>query len=77
MNAPGEVIAEGLNAEDVRRYVAASAGMVPPESLTTAIHDQTEGNPLFVREVVQFLAQNGQLNGGGATIRKSLHGTRR
>lgn len=59
----------GLNAEDVRRYVAAAANLVPPESLTKAIHDQTEGNPLFVREVVRFLAQNGQLTGGGAAIR--------
>ena len=56
----------GLNADDVRRYVAASANLVPPESLTTAIHDQTEGNPLFVREVVRFLVQNGQLTAGSA-----------
>ncbi len=59
----------GLNAEDVRRYVAATANLVPPESLISAIHNQTEGNPLFVREVVRFLAQNGQLNGGGGAIR--------
>ena len=49
----------GLNAEEVRRFVATTAGIVPPAWLTQAIHDQTEGNPLFVREVVRFLAQQG------------------
>ena len=53
----------GLNAEDVRRFVATTAGMVPPAWLTSAIHGQTEGNPLFVREVVRFLAQQGHFNG--------------
>jgi predicted ATPase len=53
----------GLNAEDVRRFVATAAGMVPPAWLTRAIHDQTEGNPLFVREVVRFLDQQGQFSG--------------
>ncbi len=53
----------GLNAEDVRRLVATATGMVPPAWLTSAIHDQTEGNPLFVREVVRFLAQQGHFSG--------------
>jgi DNA-binding CsgD family transcriptional regulator/tetratricopeptide (TPR) repeat protein len=60
----------GLNAEDVRQFVATAAGMVPPAWLTSAIHSQTEGNPLFVREVVRFLAQEGHFNGTApATIR--------
>lgn len=49
----------GLNADDVRRFVATAAGVVPPVWLTSAIHSQTEGNPLFVREVVRLLAQGG------------------
>jgi DNA-binding CsgD family transcriptional regulator len=49
----------GLNAEDVRRFVATAAGVVPPAWLTSAIHSQTEGNPLFVREVVQLLVEGG------------------
>jgi DNA-binding CsgD family transcriptional regulator/tetratricopeptide (TPR) repeat protein len=52
----------GLNADDVRRFVATAAGMVPPAWLTSAIHDQTEGNPLFVREVVRFLALQGHFS---------------
>jgi DNA-binding CsgD family transcriptional regulator len=56
----------GLNADDVRRFVASSAGMVPPAWLTSAIHSQTEGNPLFVREVVRFLAQEGHFSGAAS-----------
>jgi DNA-binding CsgD family transcriptional regulator/tetratricopeptide (TPR) repeat protein len=53
----------GLNADDVHRFVTSAAGMVPPTWLTIAIHGQTEGNPLFVREVVRFLAQEGHFGG--------------
>jgi len=49
----------GLNVDDVGCFVAATAGMVPPAWLTSSIHTQTEGNPLFVREVVHFLAHEG------------------
>jgi DNA-binding CsgD family transcriptional regulator/tetratricopeptide (TPR) repeat protein len=52
----------GLNQEDVRQFVTTTAGMAVPNALTTAIHSQTEGNPLFVNEVVRFLAQQGGFN---------------
>jgi DNA-binding CsgD family transcriptional regulator/tetratricopeptide (TPR) repeat protein len=55
----------GLNADDVRSFVAAAAGVTPPAWLTSAIHSQTEGNPLFVREVVRFLAHEGHFNDTG------------
>jgi DNA-binding CsgD family transcriptional regulator/tetratricopeptide (TPR) repeat protein len=51
----------GLNAEDVQRFVVTAAGMTPPLWLMNAIHSQTEGNPLFVREVVRLLEQGGHL----------------
>jgi DNA-binding CsgD family transcriptional regulator len=52
----------GLSSEDVRRFVTTTAGMALPAWLTSAIHSQTEGNPLFVHEVVRFLAQEGRFN---------------
>jgi ATP/maltotriose-dependent transcriptional regulator MalT len=61
----------GLSAEDVRRFVATAAGMVPPVWLTNAIHNQTEGNPLFVREVVRFLAQEGLFSGAALSAAAS------
>src|SRR5205085_8745689 len=43
-------------------------------SLVQAVHRQTEGNPLFVQEVIRYLAEDGQLaqasaggGGGGQT----------
>ena len=32
-----------------------------PWSLAEAVHRQTEGNPLFVQEVIRFLAEEGSL----------------
>jgi ATP/maltotriose-dependent transcriptional regulator MalT len=52
----------GLSSEDVRQFVTTTAGMALPAWLTNAIHSQTEGNPLFVHEVVRFLAQEGRFN---------------
>jgi ATP/maltotriose-dependent transcriptional regulator MalT len=52
----------GLDIEDVSHFATTTAGMTLPSWLTSAIHSQTEGNPLFVREVVRFLEQQGHLN---------------
>jgi ATP/maltotriose-dependent transcriptional regulator MalT len=49
----------GLDIDDVSHFATTAAGMALPPWLTNAIHGQTEGNPLFVREVVRFLAQEG------------------
>lgn len=59
----------GLDIEDVGHFATTAAGMALPPWLTNAIHSQTEGNPLFVREVVHFLEQEGHLNlASAATI---------
>ena len=42
-----------------------------------AIHAETEGNPLFVGEVVRLLAAEGDLAGGHAEIRQASRGDRR
>ena len=52
----------GLDIGDVSRYATTTAGMTLPNWLTSAIHSQTEGNTLFVREVVRFLQQEGHLS---------------
>jgi hypothetical protein len=51
----------GLTTADVARYVELSAGATPPAELTAAIHAETEGNPLFVGEVVRLLTAEGRL----------------
>jgi DNA-binding CsgD family transcriptional regulator len=50
----------GLSAEEVQAFIA-TAGMTALVGLAKALYDQTEGNPLFLREIVRFLEQRGAL----------------
>ena len=52
----------GLERDDVGRFLEISAGVSPPPDLVRAIHVQTEGNPLFVTEVVRLLVEEGALS---------------
>ncbi|TET55086.1 MAG: hypothetical protein E3J50_05405, partial [Dehalococcoidia bacterium] len=49
----------GLNVDEVRKLVSSIAGPDVPWGLAEAVHRQTEGNPLFVQEVVRYLAEEG------------------
>jgi class 3 adenylate cyclase/DNA-binding CsgD family transcriptional regulator len=53
----------GLSAEEVQAFITA-AGATAPAGLAMTLHDQTEGNPLFLREIVRFLEQRGALAAG-------------
>jgi tetratricopeptide (TPR) repeat protein len=55
----GRVLLRGLNADEVRRMLSGIAGQDIPWGLAKAVHRQTEGNPLFVQEVVRYLAEEG------------------
>ena len=58
----------GLDIGDVSDFATTTAGMNLPPWLTSAIHGQTEGNPLFVREVVRFLEQEGYFKLASSTM---------
>jgi tetratricopeptide (TPR) repeat protein len=47
---------QGLNRGEVRDLVEALAGKAPSAAMAAAVHEATEGNPLFVRETVRVLA---------------------
>ncbi len=51
----------GLSAEEVHDFIAAASGTRPPAWLAASLYAQTEGNPLFLREIVRFLEQQGVL----------------
>ncbi len=51
----------GLDEEEVARFIAVTAGMTPSPALVAAVHRETEGNPLFVTEVVRLLETEGRL----------------
>jgi len=55
----GRVALRGLNADEVRRMLENITGQDVPWGLAEAVHRQTEGNPLFVQEVVRYLAEEG------------------
>jgi eukaryotic-like serine/threonine-protein kinase len=51
----------GLEQDDVARFIEQVSGASPSPQLVTAISDETEGNPLFVSEIVRLLATEGSL----------------
>src|SRR5262249_15187611 len=52
----------GLVRDDVGRLVEATAGATPPASLVSDVHRITEGNPLFVKELVRVLRDENALD---------------
>ena len=57
----------GLSAEEVHDFIAAASGTKPPAWLAASLYTQTEGNPLFLREIVRFLEQQGVLGADRTT----------
>ena len=65
------VLLRGLSEQDVARFIEIAAGVQPPAGLTATVHRHTEGNPLFVTEVVRELVQSGELSkdrGSGESV---------
>jgi DNA-binding SARP family transcriptional activator len=60
----------GLVAPDVARLIELTAEVAPAQELVAGIYEETEGNPLFVGEVVRLLAQEGLLAGGRQDVEK-------
>ena len=52
----------GLSRTEMARFIELTVGRAPSNRLLTAVHRETEGNPLFVREVVELLAHEGRLD---------------
>jgi tetratricopeptide (TPR) repeat protein len=55
----GRILLRGLNADEVKRMLESITREEIPWGLAEAVHRQTEGNPLFVQEVVRYLAEEG------------------
>ncbi|MGH2542909.1 MAG: ATP-binding protein, partial [Ardenticatenaceae bacterium] len=56
----------GLSIGDVSAFIKAVADIKPSLSIVGAIHSHTEGNPLFIQEMVRLLVQEGALIPEGA-----------
>jgi tetratricopeptide (TPR) repeat protein len=55
----------GLEEPDLRRFLELATGATPPDELVRTLHEETEGNPLFVVEVTRLLARQDRLKGAG------------
>ena len=53
------VVLKGLTETDIAEYVELAAGRAASSDVVTALHDETEGNPLFMVEMVRLLAIEG------------------
>jgi DNA-binding SARP family transcriptional activator len=58
----------GLSEPEVNRYIELSGGTNASARLSVALHAETEGNPLFVGEIVRLLAAEGRLEEPGPRI---------
>lgn len=56
------VAVSGLTEQGAAELIGATAGRDVPEAVVAAIHAETEGNPLFVAEVVRLLASEDRLD---------------
>ncbi|MBD0328089.1 MAG: AAA family ATPase, partial [Pyrinomonadaceae bacterium] len=59
------VVLRGLNQDEVRRFVEESSSIQYTSSFIETLHSQTEGNPFFLTEVVDYLEQEGKLPAEG------------
>src|SRR5919201_2143755 len=62
----------GLDEQEVGQYVELNASELAVPQLVAALHEETEGNPLFVTEMVRLLALEGFTTGGRITIPQSV-----
>jgi DNA-binding SARP family transcriptional activator len=63
-----QVTLAGLDATDVTEYIQLATGSEPAASLVEAIHGETDGNPLFVVEVVRLLDAEQRIADGHADV---------
>jgi DNA-binding SARP family transcriptional activator len=55
----------GLEPRDVGRFAELVSGETPSAELVATLHEETEGNPLFVGEIVRLLTAEGGLEAEG------------
>jgi len=57
-----ELLLQGLPSQDVQQFIAAAAGVEPPQGLVKTVYLTTEGNPLFMTQIVDLLDHQGGLS---------------
>jgi DNA-binding SARP family transcriptional activator len=62
----------GLSRRDVAEYVELTASEIASAELVAALHEDAEGNPLFIGEIVRLLAVEGIRPGPAADVRLAI-----
>ncbi len=62
----------GLSEREVGKYVQLTAPEIASEELVTALHEEAEGNPLFVGEIVRLLSVEGVRSESTAAVRLAI-----
>ena len=62
----------GLAEHDVGRFIELATGETPSDDLVHLVHEETEGNPLFVGEIVRLRAAEGALEQAAAAARLAI-----
>ena len=62
----------GLSEREVAQYVKLTASQIASTPLVAAVHQETEGNPLFVGEIVRLLAVEGVASESTAEARLAI-----
>lgn len=52
----------GIDREAVRTFIRDSLNIIPPEDMVTTLHARTQGNPLFLTEMLRLISQERNLN---------------
>jgi DNA-binding winged helix-turn-helix (wHTH) protein len=60
-----EIVLQPLTEAEIARYLGSSPGGQPPDELAALLHRHTEGNPLFMKAVLQDLVGRGMAERDG------------
>lgn len=66
------IVLRGIDELECVQLCRELSGWVPDTSITRRLHRQTEGNPLFIRQIVQTLVDQGYIKDGIANIPSRL-----
>ena len=56
------IVLRGLDADEVRSFMAATTGREPAADFVARVFEETEGNPFFLGEIVNLLTEEGRLD---------------
>jgi len=57
-----ELVLENLDIDGLARFIEIATGTTAPDAVVESIHELTQGNPLFVTEVVRLLVSEGRMD---------------